>query len=143
MEYTSDEDREEQLRRIGEHMRTPIEDVIAEERMIAVVNGKRWEVVLQIGRTYAAPQGEYRCPAALWGLEERYSDIPGEGSLQALSLAHRFVLDRVIDRISSGTARFYYPGYEDKELTASFIKTIFGMVNRRPRKPKPLSSSGG
>jgi len=143
MEFTSDEDREEYFKRMDEHRRTPIDDVVAEQQFIAVVNGKRREVVLQIGRPYAAPQGEYRCPAALWGLEDRFSDIPGEGSLQALSLAHRFVLDRVIDRISSGTARFYYPGYEDKELSVSYIKKVHGMVNRRPRKPKPVSSSGG
>jgi len=42
---------------------------------------------LRVCRPYRATSGEWRCPVAMSGLEERLPDMAGEDSLQALCMA--------------------------------------------------------
>lgn len=130
---------EERLRRIREHRHAPIEDVIAEQKLIAIVGDDRQEVVLQVGRPYVDSDGVARCPVASWGLDNRHPDIGGVETLQALNLACGLLERRLLDEIYSGRTKFILPEcVEDDPISAQFVTmSLFGRTMvKRPRQRK-------
>lgn len=122
---------EEKLRRILEHDQTPIDDVIAEEFLIGMLGSERKEIVLQIGRPFYDEDGMGRCPVAIWGLNGRYPDIHGEGTIQALYLACELVSEVILQSCEQGLIHYFIPGDEDEpdeELTLDNLRSIFGRL---------------
>lgn len=118
---------EEQRRKLQEHNQTPIDDVIAEERLIAIWGNERREVILQIGRPYVEDDGVASCPVAAWGINGRYRDVHGESTLQALYLASNMLAHIIIDLMKHGNVKFYYEDCEDEgEMYEDGILAIFG-----------------
>lgn len=136
MEKEIEESDEERMARIRLHMQTPIEDVIAEQKFIIIIGSERREICLQIGHPYkGAGEGEYRCPVASWGVYDRYPDMCGEGSLQALALAVRCLETTVIDWINTRDARLQYPGVVgDSESGVDALQALFGQAMPKKRR---------
>ena len=127
---------EESLARIRKHRITPIDDVIAEERLIAVINGERTELTIQIGRPIVDPPGDPRCPVAIWGLDDRLPDIYGVSTMQALTLAISLAERRLADTAQTDEVTFYFPdGDKERKVSLSFVSRLFGPRRSRRRKP--------
>jgi hypothetical protein len=65
-------------------------------------DGERHEVVVEIGRPYQAPEGEWACPVEIRGLYDGVRDIHGEDSLQALCLAASLVRSLLSSFVEGG-----------------------------------------
>ena len=76
---------------------------IAKAELVRVrANGERVSIVAEIGQPYQAPQGDWRTPVSLHGLDGRLSDICGEDSLQSLALAVEMVHRRLASIVEDG-----------------------------------------
>lgn len=76
---------------------------IAKTEVIHVrASGERVSIVAEIGHPYQTPDGFWRTPVALHGLDGRLSDICGEDSLQALALAVEMVRRQLASVIEAG-----------------------------------------
>lgn len=96
----------------------PIGDVIAEQRFIGVdPSGFRRELIVQIGRPYQNEHGHWSCPSALYGLYQRFSDLQGEGAVDALWFGMQMPWMMLIDYVQSGRGKLYWPskGEEPEE----------------------------
>ena len=72
-----------------------MDDPIANLEVICVrSSGERFPVLIEIGRPYMVRDGKgsdcARCPVAMRGLHDKLSDIAGEDTFQALTLALKF-----------------------------------------------------
>jgi hypothetical protein len=65
-------------------------------------SGERVSIVAEIGHPYQTPDGFWRTPVALHGLDGRLCDICGEDSLQSLALAVEMVRRRLASLIDAG-----------------------------------------
>jgi hypothetical protein len=76
---------------------------IAKTEVIHVrASGERVSLVAEIGCPYQTPDGFWRTPVALHGLDGRLCDISGEDSLQSLALAVEMVRRRLASLIDAG-----------------------------------------
>lgn len=78
---------------------TPIANI---ELVRVRASGNRVSIVAEIGQPYPSPDGCWRTPVALHGLDGRLSDICGEDSLQSLSLAVQMVHSRLASIVEDG-----------------------------------------
>ena len=115
---------------VSAHDQSPIDDVIAEQKLIAIVGTDRRDVTLQIGRPYIDGEGVSRCPVAIWGLDGRLADFVGGSTFNAMNMACGVLGRRLLDYSASGDVTFYLQGSEDEgALSAKFITmTLFGRV---------------
>jgi hypothetical protein len=65
-------------------------------------SGERVSIVVEIWHPYQTPDGCWRTPVALHGLDGRLSDISGDDSLQSLALAVEMVRRRLASLIDAG-----------------------------------------
>jgi hypothetical protein len=80
---------------------------IAKTEIVRVrANGDRASIVAEIGQPYQSPEGFWRTPVALHGLDGRLCDICGEDSMQSLSLAVEMVHHRLVSIIENGDQLF-------------------------------------
>ena len=99
---------------------------IAKTKLIRVrANGERVSVLVEIGAPYQAPEGFWRTPVALHGVDGRLSDICGEDSLQSLSLAVEMVRRRLASIIEGGE-RLLDPEGAEFPMEAYFADTYEG-----------------
>jgi hypothetical protein len=85
------------------------------------------EVLIQacIGQPYE--QGAaWACPAALIGVDERYPDIVGESSMQALQLAIRLIRQRLGHLLDAGEVLVYLDD-RDSRWDIDSLNTVFGL----------------
>ena len=76
---------------------------IAKTEVIHVrASGERVSIVAEIGQPYKTPDGFWRSPVALHGLDGRLCDIGGEDSLQSLCLAVEMVHRRLASLVEAG-----------------------------------------
>ena len=76
---------------------------IAKTEVIHVpASGERVSIVVEIGQPYQSPDGFWRTPVALHGLDGRLCDICGQDSLQSLSLAVEMVHRRLASLVEVG-----------------------------------------
>jgi len=64
--------------------------------------GERITLIVEIGQPYRSPEGIWRTPLALHGLDGQLSDICGEDSLQSLCLAVKMVHLRLASVVEAG-----------------------------------------
>ena len=109
---------------------------IAELPVVFVkVGGSRIVGRIAIGTPYRAPGGEARCPVAIDGLYSRLNDIAGDGNLQALLLAIRFVGNLLTDFCEKG-GKLFHPSAvsdEDESLDPGYeieLSSFFGPLVR-------------
>jgi len=65
-------------------------------------SGERVSIVAEIGHPYQTPDGFWRTPVALHGLDGRLCDICGGDSLQSLALAVEMVRRRLASLSDAG-----------------------------------------
>jgi hypothetical protein len=85
------------------------------------------EVLIQayIGKPYEQV-GTWACPAALIGVDGRYSDIVGESSMQALQLAIRLIRQRLGHLLDAGEVLVYQDD-RDRRWDLDSMNTVFGL----------------
>ena len=77
--------------------------LIAKTEVIHVrASGERVSIVAETGHPYQTPDGFWRTPVALHGLDGRLCDICGGDSLQSLALAVEMVRCRLASVIEAG-----------------------------------------
>jgi hypothetical protein len=76
---------------------------IAKTELVRICkNGEQVAVSIEIGKPYKIPNGFWRTPVALHGIDGRLSDITGEDSLQSLCLATEMVYRRLVSVLDNG-----------------------------------------
>ena len=78
------------------------EEIGAGEYLLRAADGSERPVRVRVGRPYLDEAGVWACPAELSGFEQRYPDMRGEDSLQALVLALSLVWRRLQDFVEKG-----------------------------------------
>jgi uncharacterized protein DUF6968 len=78
------------------------EEIGACEYLLRAADGSERPVRVRVGRPYVDGAGIWACPVELSGFEQRYPDIRGEDSLQALVLALSLVWRRLQDFVEKG-----------------------------------------
>src|SRR5437588_10800137 len=82
--------------------------------------GEHQQVIVEIGRPYRAPEGEWACPVAMRGLHNRLPDVRGEDSLQALCLAASLVRTLLTGFVEDGGKIFFLNSDSEYDLDATF-----------------------
>jgi hypothetical protein len=83
-------------------MKTDTSPIAKTEVVHVRASGERSTIVAEIGQPYQTPDGFWRTPVALHGLDGRLCDICGEDSLQSLSLAVEMVHRRLASLVEAG-----------------------------------------
>lgn len=95
---------------------------IAKTEVIHVrASGERVSIVVEIGLPYQMPDGFWRTPVALRGLDGQLCDISGDDSLQSLALAIEMVRRRLASVIEAGEKLLDSEG-SDISLEAYLVK---------------------
>jgi len=77
-------------------MRTDTPRFIASQAILWLhADGTETRIEARIGEPYQVDARTWACPAALEGVDGRYPDIFGDGSMQALSLAMGLIATRL------------------------------------------------
>ena len=107
-------------------MRTSNPQFIASEPLVWIkADGSEESVTARVGIPYADQNGTYFCPVELQGIDGRYPDIGGSGSMQALCLATRLLATRLGHLLEMGE-RLVYATERTQDLTAASLDTLFG-----------------
>jgi predicted methyltransferase len=83
-------------------MKTDLPPIAKTELVRVRPGGERTVLTVEIGQPYKTPEGIWRTPLALHGLDGRLSDICGEDSLQSLCLALSMVHRRLTSVVEAG-----------------------------------------
>lgn len=83
-------------------MKTDAPPIAKTELTHVRASGERVSIVAEIGHPYQTPDGFWRTPVALHGLDGRLCDICGEDSLQSLALAVEMVRRRLASLSDAG-----------------------------------------
>jgi hypothetical protein len=100
--------------------------------------GEHHQVIVEIGRPYQAPEGEWACPVAMRGLYNCLRDVRGEDSLQALCLAASLVRMLLTSFVEDGGQIFFPNSNSEYDLDATFSNVGSGSPHG-PRSTKPCS----
>jgi hypothetical protein len=86
------------------------------------------EVVIQaiIGLPYEQ-DGNWACPVALVGVDERYPDIIGESSMQAIHLAIRLIRQRLGHLLDAGEV-LVDQSERDNRWNVASLNAVFGQT---------------
>jgi hypothetical protein len=96
-------------------------DIVATTTLDCVdPHGEHNQVIIEIGRPYRAPAGEWACPVAMRGLYNRLPDVHGEDSLQALCLAASLVRMLLSGFVEKGGEIFFLNSDSKYDLDAIF-----------------------
>ena len=96
---------------------------IAKTELVRVrASGERVSIIAEIGQPYQSPDGFWRTPVALHGLDGRLCDICGEDSLQSLALAIEMVHRRLASVVEDGDQLLISDG-DEFPFEAYFTKT--------------------
>jgi len=87
-------------------------------------NGEDVLIQAYIGLPYEQ-SGAWACPAALIGVDERYPDIVGESSMQAVHLAIRLIRQRIGYLLDAGEV-LVYPSERDSRWDIESLNAVFG-----------------
>ena len=78
-------------------------NLIAERELICVKpSGERTSVILRIGQPYQSSPGEWACPVAAVGVQDRLPDIRGVDSFQSLALAQALLKSVLLNVEANG-----------------------------------------
>ena len=90
------------------------------------LRGNGVDVLIQayIGMPYEE-RGAWACPAALIGVDERYPDIWGESSMQAVHLAIRLIRQRIGHLLDAGEV-LVHPSERDSRWDIASLNAVFG-----------------
>jgi hypothetical protein len=108
-------------------MRTSAPRFVACEELVWIkADGSETEVSARVGAPYPDGDGAFFCPVELSGVDGRYPDIGGSGSLQALCLAIRLLSTRLGHLLGDGE-RIVYAADRSIEWNVESLNATFGM----------------
>src|SRR5207253_7549268 len=84
-----------------------LDEVASTEVLCIAADGREFGARIAVGRPYRATSGEWRCPVAMSGLQERLPDMAGEDSLQALCMVPSTVRVLLEHFVEQGGQLFY------------------------------------
>lgn len=87
-------------------------------------DGTETMIEAKIGAPYQVEGNTWACPASLEGVDGRYPDIVGEGSLHSLSLALQLIATR-LGHLIGDNEQLMYPGDRSPWNSSSHI-AMFG-----------------
>ena len=96
--------------------------IVRTEFSLALPSGERRTVTLCIGQPYRASTGEWRCPIALEGLQDRLADAAGEDAFQSLSLALRLLMSQLEAVVQRG-GKVFYPNSELEVPLEAYVQS--------------------
>jgi hypothetical protein len=100
--------------------------IASSELLWLKADGSEVTVIARVGTPYQPDGNEHRCPVEIVGFDDRYPDIAGENSLQALCLAVRLLATRIEDLLKEG-GRLVDPVDRSTEWGSDSLKNVFGM----------------
>lgn len=110
-------------------MRTTDPTFVASEELLWLkADGSEIKLIARVGVPYRAEDGHYRCRAELVGLDERYPDIAGGSSMQALCLATRLLAARLRQLLDDGERLVSAEGRGQNEAAwdVASLNAVFG-----------------
>lgn len=109
-------------------MRTDTPRFIASQSILWLhADGTETMIEARIGEPYQVDGRTWACPASLEGVDGRYPDIVGEGSLQALALALSLIATR-LGHMLKNDEQLVHP--EDR---SPWDGSTFGAANPAPK----------
>jgi len=106
-------------------VKTEIIDPIAIEELLWVKkDGEEIFITAKVGRPYKIDNQVWACPAELIGVDNKYPDIHGDGSMQALSLAKGLIKTRLGHLLEDGE-KLYHLDEQKSELDKGCLDAIF------------------
>ena len=102
--------------------------IACEELLWIQADGNVTKLVAKVGTPYKVDDHLFRCPVELTGLDERYPDIAGESSMQALCLATSLLATRLGHLLEAGERLAYArePGEGQSAWDVDSINAVFG-----------------
>jgi hypothetical protein len=101
------------------------DEIAVVEMSCVAADGVEFDARIALSRPYRAPTGEWRCPVAMAGLEERLPDMAGEDSLQTLCMALSTVR-ALLEHFTEQGGQLFYRG-----IRSPFnVPATFGHVAR-------------
>ena len=112
-------------------MRTSAPTFIATEQLLWLQqDGSQARIVARIGLPYALNDGTWACPAELEGVDQRYPDVCGASSMQALNLATALIATRLSHLLERGE-RLVDAEDTDCAWDDEMLSSIFGLHGLR------------
>jgi hypothetical protein len=106
--------------------KTPIDDPIASLELLWLrKDGSETFITAKIGRPYKIDDDKWRCPCELLGVDSKYPDLLGMGSIQALGLALSLVKTR-LGHLVEGGEKICFPGERETMLDHAYLNATFG-----------------
>ena len=107
-------------------MKTEIIDPIATEELLWVrKDGAEVLITAKIGRPYRVDEDVWACPIELIGVDGKYPDMQGAGSMQALGIALRLIKTRLGHLLEDGE-KLYYLDEQKSNFDWSSLDAVFG-----------------
>ena len=101
-----------------------LDEVASTEVLCLAADGREFGARIAVGRPYRATTGEWRCPVAMSGLEERLPDMAGEDSLQALCMALSTVRALLEHFVEQGGQLLYRDGRSPFNIAVTFFRIV-------------------
>ena len=106
--------------------KTEITDPIATEELLWVKkDGEEIFITAKVGRPYKIDNHVWACPTELIGVDIKYPDMHGVGSMQALGLAMGLIKTRLGHLLEDGE-KLYHLDDQKSELDKDCLDAIFG-----------------
>ena len=107
-------------------MRTETPQFIATKQLLWLRHdGAEVLITARIGTPYQIDEATWACAVELDGVDSRYPDLFGEGSIQALNMALRMVATRLAHLLDMGE-RLVHPEQRDCVWNSQALEGIFG-----------------
>lgn len=110
-------------------MRVADPSFIASEELVWLkADGSEVKLIAMVGIPYKVDEDLFRCPVELVGLDERYPDIAGGSSMQALCLATSLLATRLRHLLDDGERLVYAEDRDRNQSTwdVASLNAIFG-----------------
>ena len=98
-------------------------DPIAVAEFDAILpSGERRRATLRIGRPYRTSTGEWHCPVALDGLQDKLADAAGENAIQSLCLGLRLLMSQ-LEAFKGRGGQLCYAGGTDHVPLEAYLQS--------------------
>jgi hypothetical protein len=106
--------------------KTPIGDPVGTEEILWIKkDGGEVLITAKVGRPYQVDGDTWSCPAELKGVDKKYPDIHGSGSMQALCLAIGLIKMRLGHLLEDGET-LHFRNDRRAKLNFDCLDAVFG-----------------
>ena len=106
--------------------KTPIDNPVANLELLWLrKDDTETSITAKVGRPYKIDDVNWRCPCELLGVDSKYPDISGAGSMQALGSALSLIKMRLGHLVEDGE-KLYFAAERETILDQAFLDATFG-----------------